>query len=173
MVRQFETAADRGHYDARPLRPGLLQQQSGEYPAVRRRRDGSRGSSSRTKSNGWAQTAHESDALLLSEREFPDRGVPFGGDPDRLQQAFDLPGRLERGQFVFQGEVLGYGQLPEQPQVLKEQAQRPSPHVAPPGRGEGAAIFAAEEDAARIIVPPPVQETAQRGFAASRTASTR
>ena len=35
MVRQFETAADRGHYDARPLRPGLLQQQSGEYFAVR------------------------------------------------------------------------------------------------------------------------------------------
>ena len=98
MVRQFETAADRGHYDTRPLCPGLLQQQSGEYPAVRGV-EMAHGLVQQDEIERLAQTAHERDALLLPEREFPGRGVPFGGDPDRLQQAFDLPGRLERGQF--------------------------------------------------------------------------
>ena len=62
MVRQFETAADRGHYDARPLRPGLLQQQSGEYPAVRGV-EMAHGLVQQDEIERLAQTAHESDAL--------------------------------------------------------------------------------------------------------------
>ena len=70
MVRQFETAADRGHYDARPLRPGLLQQQSGEYFAVRGV-EMAHGLVQQDEIERLAQTAYESDALLLPEREFP------------------------------------------------------------------------------------------------------
>ena len=79
---------------------------------------------------GLAQTADECDALLLPERELPGRSIPLVGNPRSFEQALD-PVRCQKvGKFVLQREILRHGQLPEQTQVLKEHAQRSSPHCA-------------------------------------------
>ena len=126
------------------------------------------GSSSRMKSKGWHKQRMNATRCCCPNESFPAGVSRLPAIPQLRAGARSGP-RQKVGKFVLQREILRHGQFPEQPQVLKEQAQRPAAQFAPLRHGKRPAVRSVEQDAARIVGSGPVQKTAQRRLSGSRS----
>ena len=168
MVGKPEPAAHRGNDDTRPLRLRLFQQHPAEQLPV----SGIEVADRLVEQDEIERLAHAADeghALLLSEGELIDRGIPLIGDTRSLEHSPDLLLRLEMRELVFQADILRDGQFAEKTQILEKHTQRPAAQAAPRRGGKAAAIRPVEEYPPRVILPDAVEKVAQRSFPRSRS----
>lgn len=139
MVRQRQAVAHRRNEHPGPLPPGLLDDKAGERLAVGRIEVAHR-LVEQQEVERLAEAPHEGDPLLLSEREAGDRLVALRGQTGRVEQTVDLLRAAEARQVVLQRQILLNGQPAEEPQVLKQAAQRAAAQLLPRRGQERAAL---------------------------------